>query len=327
MARTIAVEGKKRKSGGIGSLLKGIFSRKENPQGPSAAKQRDRIRARREEQTDSEQAETELPVEPHIKKRVGVAQQFWGEGFSSPFNQNFTDALIQPINIEKGQELLEIGSSLGGCANYVSKKLGIRITALEQNKIFVDYLDSQRALRPPGHLVEFGLFDPVFTEFRPRAYSAAIVKDTMFSISDKEGFLKKLKSTLRTSAHLAICDFVLSDKGGESGATDAWRSHEQNEIHLLSVGEQLWNFRASGFQPVTQKDITDLYLSRIKEALPQVKGVFEQLMASKPVDKVLAGALLDELTLWLGRSAVLESGDLRVYYFHAVTKELSRKMN
>lgn len=313
--------------GGVKSLLKRVFSRKEKAQEPSAEEQRERARARRAIDQDNEPEKVPLPVEPHVQKRVSVAEQFWGEGFSSPYNQNFTDALVQPMNLEKGQELLEIGAGLGGCANYVSEKLGVRITALEQNKDFVAHLDSQKTVRPPGHPVEFGLFDVTHTDLRARAYSAAFVKDTLFSIADKEEFLKRVKAALRTSAHLAICDFVLTDKGAESGATDAWRAQESADVHALSVGELLWNFRASGFHPVTQKDITDLYLGRLKEALPRVKGVFEQLMSSKPIDKVLAAALLEELTLWLGRSAALESGDLRVYYFHAVTKELSRKMS
>lgn len=327
MARTVTVQEKQHKGGGVPALLKRLFSRKVKSEIPSKEERLERARARRATRLETDTELTALPIEPRIKKKISVIEQLWGEGFSSPCNQALTDAMTQPFNLEKGQELLEIGPGLGGCANYLSEKLGVRITALEQNKDFISHLDSRRPLRPPGHPVEFGPFDPNTTEFLARAFNAALVKDTLFAVADKEDFLKRLKESVKTRAHLAICDFVLRDKGIESEAIEVWKAQEPIEPFVLSVGEQLWNFRASGFQPVTQKDITDLYLARIKEALPQVRSVFAQLIATRPIDKELALAILDEISVWLGRSAALESGDLRVYYFHAVTKELSRKMS
>lgn len=327
MARNVTVQGKKGQSGGVPALLKRLFSRNVKSEIPSKEERLERARARRAAKLETETEPSATSVEPRIQKKIRVVEQLWGEGFSSPYNQVLTDAMAQPLNLEKGQELLEIGAGLGGCANYLSEKLGVRITALEKNKDFISHLNSLRPLRPPGHPVEFEPFDPNTTEFLARAFNAALVKDTLFAIADKEKFLKRLKETVKTSAHLAIFDFVLRDKGIESEAIDVWKAQEPTEPYVLSVGEQLWNFRASGFQPVTQKDITDLYLARIKEALPQVRSVFAQLIATRPIDKELALAILDEISVWLGRSAALESGDLRVYYFHAVTKELSRKMS
>jgi len=271
--------------------------------------------------------EPEAPsISQRAQKHSEIAQSLWGENLSSPYNSGLTDAFLQPIEFEKDQEFLEIGAGLGGCADKLSEKLGIRITALESNKGYLEYLEAQATMKPKGHPVTYGPFVPVVTEFRPRAYHAALIKDALYQIADKEGFLKKIKGSLRTSAHLAICDFVLRDKGIQNAATDAWTEREMTEIHPISVGEQLWNFRASGFHPVTQKDITELYLDRIKGAEKGIKELFLALTKSRPIDKEFAGILLEELSLWLGRAEALKSGDVRVYYFHAVTKELSRKM-
>jgi ubiquinone/menaquinone biosynthesis C-methylase UbiE len=270
------------------------------------------------------------PTAPAIssgaQKRAEIAQGLWGDGLSSPYNSGLTDVFLQPIEIEKDQEFLEIGAGLGGCADKLSEKLGIRITALENNKDYLEYLEAQKTVKPKGYPVTFGPFVPEVTEFRPRAYHAALIKDTLFQVADKEGFLKKIKDTLRARAHLVVCDFVLRDKGIESAATDAWAEQEPSELHPISVGEQLWNFRASGFHPVTQKDITELYLDRIKGTEPRIKELFLVLTKNRPIDKEFARILLEELSLWLSRAAALKSGDLRIYYFHVVTKELSRKM-
>jgi len=312
--------------GGIAALFRRLFSKSGDSEEPSEDERLEKARRRRAKEEIVETEPAAPKINSRAQKRVDISQALWGEGFASPYDSGLTDVLLQPTELEKGQEFLEIGAGLGGCADGLSKKLDIKITALEVNKDYLDYLDALKPNRTPDYQVVYGSFQPDITEFRPRTYHTALIKDSLFRIPDKEGFLKQIKETLRTSAHLAVCDFVLRDKGVQSAATDAWAEQEPYELHPISVGEQLWNFRASGFHPVTQKDITELYLGRIKAAQPKVKELFLELTKSKPIDKEFAMVLLEELGLWLGRAAALESGDLRVYYFHVVTKELSRKM-
>jgi cyclopropane fatty-acyl-phospholipid synthase-like methyltransferase len=311
---------------GISSFFRRFFSRRIKKAPHKDEERLERIRARKQAIEDSSSSLPETNTSSTIENRVTVTEALWGKGFSSPCGIGLIEAMIHPINLEPGQEVLEIGCGIGGGATFLTEKRNVRVTALERTEEFIRHINNLTKSSPKNHPISFGPFDPSATEFRARAYDAILIKDTLFQIPDKEGFLKRVKQAAKSSGQLAICEFVLTEKGTESEKIQSWKAQEAIEPLPLSVGELLWNFRASGFQPMTQKDITSLYLESIQKALPRIKTVFAQIASSDPPDKKLAHALLDEATLWLSRAAALESGDLRVYYFHVVTKELSRKM-
>jgi cyclopropane fatty-acyl-phospholipid synthase-like methyltransferase len=285
----------------------------------------DQARARRKKR--AAQAEESLPAGPalHIKNMVTVAESLWGAGYCSPCGPGLVDAMAQPLDLEPGQDILEIGAGLGGGANLLSQKHQVKITALEHNETLGEYLEFLQGEASPDHPVTFGTFNPEDTGLGSKAYHSILLKDMLFQVADKENFLKQIKQAARTHAHLAVCDFVLAEKDAPPESLGSWMAQEPTDAYPLPVGDVLWHLRASGFHPISQKDITGMYLDGIRKALPQIQAVLSNIASNNPTDKDLARALLDHATLWLTRAAALESGALRVYYFHAVTKELKRK--
>ncbi len=229
-------------------------------------------------------------------------------------------ALLDPLALEAGKEVLDIGAGLGGGALLLAKKYGAKVSALERNKKFVDHCNSSDHPISGHSEIDFGPFDPNTIELRARKYQAAIVRETFLSVANKEAFLKKIKDALLPGGHLILIEYALRETDLKSTAIEQWIEQEGLENKLKSTSEFVSLIRLNGINPESNKIVAKYCLQRFDAAWKEVLELLTELASEKPVDKEVAVALLEEASLIANRTTALKSGDLTVFQLHARAK-------
>lgn len=150
------------------------------------------------------------------------------------------------------QEILDIGSGIGGPARYVAREFGCRVVGVD---LTAEFCDVARRLNQA-----VGLSDRVHIEqasatalpFDDERFDAAFSQNVSMNIADKAAFFGEAHRVLRPGAAFALSELALGD-GGPVIYPTPW-SVDGVHSFLLTEQETVAGLEAAGFEIVSITD-------------------------------------------------------------------------
>lgn len=246
--------------------------------------------------------------------RIEIVEMVWGTGFHLPGGDDKIPVMIKPLGLNESMSVLELGAGLGGITRHMAKATGAWISGLESDKLLtVEGMKRSKAAgmerRAPIHH-----YDPEHPAFTKR-FDAIVAKEHFFTVKEKEGLLVAMQTAMKPRGQILFTDYVVANDDKPSPALSGWIDKEP-------VRPSLWSFQRY------QKILADLgYDVRICEDLSATTcaliqqswaGMKDKIPKEKRADPETQEVLIREAEHWMRRVAALQTGELRLYRYHAI---------
>lgn len=265
----------------------------------------------------AEPPQHEVRVDPHEwdNCRIQLLQDVWGEGHSSPGDEDDILEMIKPFGLDPSKSVLDIGSGLGGCGRVMSNAFGVWVTCLERDKAMAEAGMEISTMAGLAKKAPVMVFAPEEYEFKPKSFDCIFSKEMFYSITGRERIFKDVCKALKEEGQLLFTDFVRVE-GGDQQAVDDWLEAEPTDTELWTVLDYEKGFTQGNVQSRIAEDVTERYLEIVTQGW---SDYMEKLKRDK-INKEAEEVLFQEMDLWAKRTKALEGGGLRIYRFFAIRK-------
>ncbi len=242
--------------------------------------------------------------------RVRVNEDLWSEMYIQPGGPSRTRMLFSPLMPNSTQSVLDLAAGLGGTAFTLAQTQNLWMDAYESDEVLA------KAARKNAQY--YGLSNQVPIERRDLdnpgipadKYHLIYARDRLYMIEHKEELLKQAAAGLKPGGQLMITDYVVSDKADTgSDSFEKWRASEQSGPHAWTLSQYVRTLEGFGLNVVSWHDLTKEYLEDIYAGWLKA---FDRVDAND-FDRRLGGHLISEGEIWVGRTSVMESGDIQHY--------------
>ncbi len=189
-------------------------------------------------------------------------EHFHGRGVAA------TADLAASLALSPSDEVLDIGSGIGGPARYIVRSFGCRVVGID---LTAEFCDVARRLTDAVGLsgkVEFQQASATDLPFDDGRFHAAYSQNVSMNIADKAAMFGEAHRVLRPGGSFALSEIALGD-GGPVIYPTPW-SEDGVHSHLLTESETVEALRQSGFEIVSVQDnvsATGQFLDAQREAV------------------------------------------------------------
>jgi SAM-dependent methyltransferase len=173
-----------------------------------------------------------------------------------------TKMLIDHLTVGPGDEVLDIGSGLGGPARALARATGATVWGLDLSPLYCDI--ANELSRRLGLADKTGFMARTVEE-HAGAYAAAWTIHVGMNVSDKEPFYHAICRRLLPGAPFLIYDFVRGG-GGAPAYPQPWAATEAAS-HLSDVASLEIDLRMAGFEVEEVANDTEAAISFLQEGL------------------------------------------------------------
>jgi SAM-dependent methyltransferase len=249
-------------------------------------------------------------------ERVKVAQMVWGDGFSFPGGTAYAVELARDLGLGPGTRALDVGCGLGGGTRAIAGAYG---GIVEGWDLSPDLIVEGHGLSIREGLAEkapIDFLDIDKTVFAERRYGAALIRNVLTSMSDKEAVLRKVANGLAPGAPFALVEFCLGHADAHGEALDAYRLGEATAPRLLTIQDLRTRIEGAGFAVAKAEDHSAAFAKIVLTGWAKI----DALVKRGELDAKEGKALIGEAELWQRRLEAMRSGDLRTAKVLAVRK-------
>ena len=253
---------------------------------------------------------------PWTDARIGLVQEVWGDGFDRPGGPELSVELVKPLGLDSSMTVLDIGAGLGGGTRAICKAFDVWITGVERDPTLAQVGHELSNIAGMGRKAPIYNDDPNDLELKERGYDCIFSRETLFQVADKGTLLQTIDHGLKPGGHLVFTDLVIADVRKDSEGFKAWKENEEVEPHVWNLTDYREALKDLKLDIRISENITPRLVTAIK------KGWASYMQAAKESgDMTEKGELImREAELWMRRLKVLETGELRIYRFHALKK-------
>jgi len=188
----------------------------------------------------------------YTKKEILKSEKFYGLGFQSPDLTSVIRGRINNIlNLNNYSNILEIGSGLGGNANYFKNKFNCNVTGIDINNIMVAICNERYKN------IKFILGD--YIDYKSDIkYDLILTRDVFMYISseNKHKYIQKIKSQLKKGGKLVLIDYCYNNS-----CPEFIRYYTNRNWKLTDVKTYKKIFEVCNFKIIEEGDISDKYLN------------------------------------------------------------------
>lgn len=253
--------------------------------------------------------------------RVELAQELWGRGFSSPGEAEQTRELIKPVGLDESMSVLEIGAGLGGSARLIAQEFGSWVTALEPDPSLAEAAAAISEMSGLSRKAAVESCDIENLEVKRSGYDCILARQALFGIDNKLGALSAIAGGLKAKGQLIMTDFVRGDAAGR--AFEAWRHAECKKGDPWRAEDYAETIKELGLDLRVAADVTPAYRASLVEGW----SGFMSEVGKQQLDAEHAQIVKEEAEFWNLRKAALDSGELRLYRFHALSTRANKLLS
>lgn len=134
-----------------------------------------------------------------------------------------TAELLDQIELFPDQQLLDVGSGIGGPARFVASRSGVRVTGIDLTASYVAIATRLSAMTGLAGLTNFVLGSALAMPFPDRSFDAAMILHVGMNLADKGKLMSEVARILRPGGTFAVYD-VMRLKDGELAFPLPWSS-------------------------------------------------------------------------------------------------------
>ncbi len=265
----------------------------------------------------------EPPKQRWETSRVTLVQKVWGEGFASPGGRNHIVELVNIFGLDPAMRVLDLGSGLGGAARTMCEKFGVWVTGFEADEVLVEAGMGLSVKYGMGEKAPVLAFDPATFEHKQGSVDCVFSKEFLFSVADKNKFLKVIENLLKPKGQFLFTDFVLAKPHLRSPTLESWIENERPTPHPWALEDYEAALAGAKLDVRVAEDITKAFRAMV------IKGWADYTETTErgSVGMESAPTLVDEVELWTRRIQAIDSGDLKVCRVHAFKKDTGLMMS
>lgn len=250
-----------------------------------------------------------------LASSVDIAEKLWGEGFIEPGSTQFARKVLAPAIPDSTKTVLDLTTGLGGTAFMLARENNVWMEAFEPDltlaekarEIAQSYMLSKRV--PIKHA------DFATLSLPSKRYDLIYSRERLYTSSHKHRLLQQAAGALKPGGQLLITDYVRNDQSGFTQAFNSWVDAEPNVVFPWTTSQYTDEVRKAGLKLRSSHDFSDRVVEQIHTGWHRmVRSLDSNEVSRKYVDN-----LLREGEIWLARAKALQSGDVQVTRFIAVT--------
>lgn len=251
-------------------------------------------------------------------ERVAVVEALWGEGFHLPGGADQARETAALLGVDSTGTVVDLNAGLGGAGRLIAGAGGPRVLGMATDPLVARLGNDRSKAANLAERAPVSAYDPERFHF-DRRHDAIFAHEALFTVLRKDEAFSALRDGLRSHGTLVLTDYVMTHSSGGGRVIGAWRSGEPQIPRPWTIAQTVEQLKRLGFVLQGVSDITPDHRRRVVTTWNRLAGALSQHLVRLPPPD----ALIDEGELWVRRIAALDTGDLRLYRFHAVAPEVA----
>lgn len=151
----------------------------------------------------------------------------FGEGCTFPGSTSAITQLIEPLQLDEGMDVVDIGAGIGTAARIIAQETGANVEALE--------MDPGQLELAQQFAEQAGLGDRVTTvegilgncAIEPGSRDAIFGRETLLGVADKDAAFLEMWSLLKPGGQILLVDFIAKSPVGIKEDALEWAKFEK----------------------------------------------------------------------------------------------------
>ena len=208
-----------------------------------------------------------------------------------------TEDMANLLQISEIDQVLDVGSGLGGPARYFARRFGCRVSGIDLTAEFCDLARHLTSLLGLTELVSIEQGDALTMPFGDETFDGAYSMNVSMNVADKRGLYREIQRVLKPDAWLGLSE-VVQGPGGPPDYPTPW-ARTASSSFLATLAETRANLVASGFTIERLRETTQASHAWAARSRAVVKA------GAKPPHRAISlihGALAEEISANAGRA-------------------------
>lgn len=170
-----------------------------------------------------------------------------------------TEDMASRLRVAATDQVLDVGSGLGGPARYFARRFGCRVSGIDLTAEFCDVARRLTSLLGLSGRVSLQQGDALRMPFGDAAFDGAYSMNVSMNIEDKRALYREIHRVLKPDGWLVLSE-VVQGPGGEPAYPAPWARTAATSF-LATADETRANLAASGFTIEGERDTTEAALA------------------------------------------------------------------
>lgn len=263
--------------------------------------------------------DSEGPMNSWPETRLTFCRRLWGEEFEvvRPGGTEFTVRLVRPMALTAENNLVDLSVGLGGGARKVHSELGVWVAGYERNPDLAKHGARISNTKGLDRKVKISSYDPATLELKPGSANGVLIREILYTISDRVTFLEKVAAAVRPLGHIVLTDLMLAkEEFRKDKAVLSWLKRDAADASPELVGAYTPMLEEMGFDVRVEEDESDTYHGYVLESW----AAYVAGLQKEDLDRETVSRMILEAEYWVYLMRVLQARKVRLFRLHAIKK-------
>lgn len=249
------------------------------------------------------------PVWP--KSRIENVQKIFGPGRNGPGGDKVIDEITERLNLRQDSKVVELGCGFAGVATGIASRAGASVWAFDDRIPVADAADIHASGHPGDANVVVDRRDLTDTGIRPGFADGIVAKESLTPYRNKRRMVSMIANMIKASGTFVMSDFFVTGQDESCPEVAVWSALEERPMFPGRLTPFIDTLIEAGFLAPKVEDLTRDYVLSTCRAFAEVQSLIS--LSEKQGDTRMRSQVVREAEYWERRTALLESGEVKLY--------------